>query len=117
MTQLRSSCCLDAICNQNGATVTGYKSNSDMSTCKSPHVHTLPHLHDCGNLGGHHRQHLHLNAIELIQAGPGAGLCQASKHLAGHLEVDAIAAVEHDDVASQRFAEVLQCKASEVGSH
>ena len=94
------------------ATVSQYHVNS-----RSLRVHGLPHLHDCGDLSGHHRQHLHLNAIELIQAGPGACLRQASKHLASHLEVDAIAAVEYDDVASQRFAKILQRKASEVGSH
>lgn len=97
--------------------VTGYKAHSNVSLHKDPRVHGLPHLHDCGDLGGHHRQHLHLNTIELIQAGPGACLREASKHLASHLEVDAIAAVEHDDIASQCFAKVLQRKASDVGSH
>lgn len=77
-----------------------------MHTCSVPSCDNT-HLHDSGNLGGHHRQHLHLNAVELVQAGPGARLSQAAEHLARHLVVHAITAVEHDDIPGQRLAEVL----------
>ena len=68
----------------------------------------LAYLHDGGNLGGHHRQHLHLNAIELIKTCPGTSLSQPTEHLASHLVVHAITTVKYDDILRQRFAKVLQ---------
>ena len=74
-------------------------------------------LHDGGNLGGHHRQHLHLNAVELIQTCPGARLSQSAEHLACHLVVHAITAVEYNDIPCQRFAKVLQSQGISVSMY
>eukprot|EP00951_Prasinocladus_malaysianus_P015212 scaffold116468_cov38-Prasinocladus_malaysianus.AAC.1 len=67
----------------------------------------LDGLHHNSNLGRHHRQHLHLDAVELVQAGPGARLSQPAEHLAGHLVVDAVRAVEDNHIARQGLPKVL----------
>ena len=73
----------------------------------------LAHLHDSGNLNGHHRQYLHLSVVEPIQKCPGTGLSQPAEHLAVcHLVVHAIAAVECHDMWYQ--AKILQQQGTPV---
>ena len=50
---------------------------------------------DGRDLLGYDGQHLELNAVELVEARPGARLRQAFEELAHRLEVQAIRTVEH----------------------
>ena len=63
---------------------------------------------DSEELLSHHTQHLNVNPVELIKAGPGARLCQASKELAHEAVVQPLSTVEHHTVHAQGFAQVLQ---------
>ena len=63
--------------------------------------------HDDANLRRHHREHLNRDAVELVEARPSAGLRQPAKHLRRHLVIDAVGAVEDDDVPCECLAEVL----------
>lgn len=63
---------------------------------------------DSEELLSHHTQHLNVNPIELIKAGPGARLGQASKELAHEAVVQPLSTVEHHAVDAQSFAQVLQ---------
>jgi hypothetical protein len=56
------------------------------------------------NLLRNHRQHFDLNAVELIQATPGASLRQTGEHAAQGLVVKAIGAVEHQHKLAHRLA-------------
>lgn len=73
-------------------------------------------LHDCGNLSGHHRENLNLNTVELIQTRPGTSLCQPTEHLACHLVVHTITAVEDNDIPSQGLSKVLQQPSNSVSA-
>jgi len=63
---------------------------------------------DSEELLSHHTQHLNVDPVELIKAGPGARLGQASKELAHEAVVQPLSAVEHHTVHAQSFAQVLQ---------
>ena len=63
--------------------------------------------HDHADLRGHNREHLDGDTVELIQARPRSGLRQAAEHLRRHLVIDAVGAVEDDDVPRERLSEVL----------
>ena len=77
----------------------------------------LAHLHDTGDLNGHHRHYLHLSAVELIHTCPGTGVSQPAEHLAVcHLVVHAIAAVDCHDMWYQGFANVLQQQGRRLAS-
>ncbi|KAA6420527.1 MAG: hypothetical protein FRX49_09688 [Trebouxia sp. A1-2] len=60
---------------------------------------------DSEELLSHHTQHLNVNPVELIKAGPGARLCQASKELAHEAVVQPLSTVEHHTVHAQGFAQ------------
>ena len=62
---------------------------------------------DAEELLSHHTQHLNVDAVELIKAGPGAGLSQAGKELAHEAVVQPLTAVEHHTICAQRLAQVL----------
>eukprot|EP00983_Pelagomonas_calceolata_P097711 1158274-Pelagomonas_calceolata.AAC.28 len=64
---------------------------------KHTHTHTHTHAHshlDLLDLAGHHRQHLCLNAVELIKAAPGTTLHQPTEDGPHGLVVQAFTAVE-----------------------
>ena len=66
-----------------------------------PLKHKLLQLHnhsllDAEHLLRYHGQHLQLNAVELVKAGPRTGLGQPLEELAHGLVVQAIGAVEHN---------------------
>eukprot|EP00982_Pelagococcus_subviridis_P013198 31229-Pelagococcus_subviridis.AAC.10 len=63
--------------------------------------------HDDGNLRRDDGEHLHGDAVKLVEARPRARLRQPAEHLRGHLIIDAVGAVEDDDVPRERFAEIL----------
>ena len=62
---------------------------------------------DAEKLLSHHTQHLNVNAVELIKAGPGARLSQAGKELAHEAVVKPLATVEHYAVHTQCLTQVL----------
>ncbi len=55
----------------------------------------------------HHGQHLDVDAVELVETAPGACLGKATEVAAHRLVVEALRAVDHDNVHAQRFAQVL----------
>jgi hypothetical protein len=63
---------------------------------------------DRKELLSHHTQHLNVNPVEFIKAGPGARLGQASKELAHEAVVQPLSTVKHHAVDTQSFAQVLQ---------
>jgi hypothetical protein len=63
-----------------------------------------PHLLD---LRRHHRQHLGFDAVELVEAAPGAALHQAAEDRAHGLVVQPLAAVEHDALDRHALGQVL----------
>ena len=62
--------------------------------------------HD-GDLLGGHGQHGQLDAVELVEAAPGAGLGEALVDAAEAPEVHLVGAVEDDDVLAEAAAHVL----------
>ena len=58
---------------------------------------------DVHDLLRHHREHLEINAIELIEARPGAAAHDAFEKLAHGEEVKPVTAVEHDAVVGNGF--------------
>ena len=56
----------------------------------------------------HHREHLDVDAVELVEARPRAALRQAGEELAHELVIQVIAAVEHHALHAQRLPEVLR---------
>jgi len=72
---------------------------------------------DGKELLSHHTQHLNVNPVELIKAGPGARLGQASKELAHDAVVEPLSTVEHQAVDAQSFAQVLQSHHTAWVSH
>lgn len=62
---------------------------------------------DAEELLSHNAQHLNVNAVELIKAGPHARLSQAGKELAHEAVVQPLTTVEHHTVGSQRLAQIL----------
>ncbi len=72
---------------------------------------------DRKELLSHHTQHLNVNPVELIKAGPGARLGQASKELAHEAVVQPLSTVEHHTVDAQSFAQVLQSHHTAWESH
>lgn len=63
---------------------------------------------DAEELLSHHTQHLNVNAVKLVKAGPGARLSQASKELAHEAVVQPLATIEHDAIHAQCLTQVLQ---------
>ena len=57
-------------------------------------------VYDGQDLLGHDGQHLDIDAVELVEAAPGARLGQAWKVAAHGLVVEAFRAVDHNDVAT-----------------
>jgi len=104
-----------------------------MSTLLHPHVRTRRHpsagarthianTHACPpvrasawthldllDLARHHRQHLRLNAVELVEAAPRAALHQAAEDGAHGLVVQALPAVEHHAQQRHGLGKVLGC--------
>lgn len=62
---------------------------------------------DAEELLSHHTQHLNVDAVELIKAGPGARLSQAGKELAHEAVVQPLTTVEHHTVHAQCLTQVL----------
>ena len=56
------------------------------------------------DLHGHGRQRLLLQPVELVKAAPGAALDQADEDATHGLDVDALVAVEHQDLPTQESA-------------
>ena len=59
------------------------------------------------NLLSNDRKHVHLDAIELVEAGPRARLCQTLEELGHGVEVDAVRAVENHALLSHSFGQIL----------
>ena len=75
--------------------------------------HEALHLGHDGQLDGqnllrHDRQHLQVDAVELVEAGPGAGGGQALEELAHRQVVQAVGAVEDDALHGDRLGQVLR---------
>ena len=66
---------------------------------------------------GNHTEHFNVNAVELVKAGPGAGLGQASKELAHEAVIQPLPTVEHHTIHAQGFAQVLLTTNSSAGRH
>lgn len=66
----------------------------------------LRHQHDVDLLGSH-RQDGQFDPVELVEATPGTGLCQALEDAAETSEVHLIGTVKDDDVLAQSLAHVL----------
>mmetsp|Transcript_2367 Transcript_2367/g.7837 ORF Transcript_2367/g.7837 Transcript_2367/m.7837 type:complete len:1218 (-) Transcript_2367:3636-7289(-) len=64
-------------------------------------------LPDCEQLLGHHRQHLDVDPVELVEAGPAASLCHAREELAHHLVVKLVGAVEDNALPADALGHVL----------
>ena len=62
---------------------------------------------DGGDLLGHHRQHLNVNAVELIKAGPGPSAGQPLEELAHSHEVQLVRTVEHHTLDGHSLGQVL----------
>mmetsp|Transcript_51 Transcript_51/g.123 ORF Transcript_51/g.123 Transcript_51/m.123 type:complete len:378 (-) Transcript_51:4760-5893(-) len=62
---------------------------------------------DAEDLLRHHREHLNLNAVELIEARPCSCLCKTREHAPKRLVVEAVRAIEDDAVFGQILGEVL----------
>ena len=56
----------------------------------------------------HHREHLDVDAVELVEARPRAALRQTGEELAHELVIQVIAAVEHHALHAQRLPEVFR---------
>ena len=54
-----------------------------------------------------HRQHLQLDAVELIEAGPGTGCCEALEELRHGQVVQSVTAVEHHALYRHGLGQVL----------
>lgn len=65
-------------------------------------------LLDTGNLLGDHGQHLQLNSVELVKAGPGTGLCQTLKEFTHGFVVQTIRAVEHHTLYKEKDKKKLK---------
>jgi len=50
-------------------------------------------VHDARDLGGHHREHLDRNSVELVEAAPGAGLAESLEDRTQRLHVHLLGAV------------------------
>jgi hypothetical protein len=59
------------------------------------------------DLLGHHGQHLQIDAVELVEARPGAAGRQALEELAQGNVVEAVRAVEHDTLLGHGFRQVF----------
>ena len=64
-------------------------------------------VHDAQHLLRDDREHLDLDAVELVEAAPRARLAQPRENAADRLEVVAVGAVDDDDVVREVLAEVL----------
>eukprot|EP00960_Hanusia_phi_P047197 758288-Hanusia_phi.AAC.2 len=67
----------------------------------------LERVADGHDLLGDHRQHLDVDPVELVEAGPRSCLRQARKELLHHLVVQPVRAVEHNHRHRQRLPQVL----------
>jgi hypothetical protein len=74
-------------------------------------------LHDFRDLGRNNRQHLDLNPIELVKTSPSSGLRQARKHCARHFVVDAIRAIEHNNIPEKGTTKTNQQLSSHTHTH
>ena len=64
---------------------------------------------DGHDLLGHHRQHLQVDAVELVEAGPGPARRQPLEKLAQSNVVQSIGAVEHHTLERERESSVCVC--------
>ena len=67
----------------------------------------------------HNTEHFNVNAVELVKAGPGSRLGQASKEFTHEAVVQPFTTVEHHTVHSQGLAQILaghkhSCQASSL---
>jgi hypothetical protein len=59
------------------------------------------------DLLGNHREHLNVNAVELIETSPGTTRRQTSKESAHHVHIETIGAVENHTLDGKGFSQIL----------